>query len=128
MIDIYGRFYLEIKNKTSIPIAGGELAYTRFGFKELIDRRVVDILQPEICGTGGFTEVLKIVSMASAANIQVMPHVWGTNVAIAASLQMYAALPYFPMRRIPTEPLFEYDQSPNPLRENVTIVPVDVIL
>ena len=113
--------YLEIKRNSSILLAGGECEYTRYGFRELINRRVVDILQPDLCAAGGFTEMAKIVAMASAANLPVMPHVWGTNVGLAASLQCFAALPHFPDRRFPAEPFFECDRSPHPLRDGVTV-------
>jgi len=113
--------YCELRQRSPIPIAGGECEYTRFGFRTLIDRRAVDILQPDLCATGGFTEMNRIVAMASAANVPVVPHVWGTNVGLAAALQAYAALPNFPERRLPAEPWFELDQSPNPLREAVTL-------
>jgi D-galactarolactone cycloisomerase len=115
--DIEG--YLEVKRNTSLLIAGGECEYTRYGFRQWINRRAVDILQPDLCATGGFTEMQKIVAMASAANLPVIPHVWGTNVGLAASLQFFAALPHFPERRFPAEPFFEYDRSPHPLREGV---------
>jgi len=117
--DIEG--YLEIKRNSNILIAGGECEYTRYGFRELINRRVVDILQPDLCAAGGFTEMTKIVAMASAANLPVVPHVWGTNVGLAASLQFFAALPHFPERRFPAEPFFEYDRSYHPLRDGVTL-------
>jgi D-galactarolactone cycloisomerase len=117
--DIEG--YIEVKRSSSIPIAGGECEYTRYGFRELINRRAVDIIQPDICAAGGFTEMTKILAMASAANIPVVPHVWGTNVGLSASLQFFAALPNFPERRFPAEPLFEYDRSPHPLRDGVTV-------
>jgi D-galactarolactone cycloisomerase len=116
--DIEG--YLEVKRNTSIPIAGGECEYTRYGFRPWIERRAVDILQPDLCATGGFSEMCKIVAMASAAHLPVIPHVWGTNVGLAASLQFFAALPHFPERRFPAEPFFEYDRSAHPLREGVT--------
>ncbi|MDO9210508.1 MAG: hypothetical protein Q7V48_07150 [Deltaproteobacteria bacterium] len=52
--------------------------------------------------------------VASAWNIPLIPHVWGTNVGLAASLQFFAALPHFPERRYPAEPFFEFDRSPHP--------------
>ena len=113
--------YLEIKRNTPIFIAGGECEYTRYGFRDLINRRVVDILQPDLCACGGFTEMMKIIAMASATNLPVMPHVWGTNVGLAASLQLFATLPRFPERRFPMDPFFEYDRSPHPLRDGVTL-------
>jgi D-galactarolactone cycloisomerase len=81
----------------------------------------VDILQPDLCAAGGFTEITKIVAMASAANIPLIPHVWGTNIGLAASLQLFASLPHFPERRFPAEPFFEYDRSAHPFREEVTL-------
>jgi D-galactarolactone cycloisomerase len=112
--------YLEIKRHAPMLIAGGECEYTRYGFRELINRRCVDILQPDLCAMGGFSEMLKVIAMASAANLSVIPHVWGTNVGLAAALQLFAALPHFPERRFPAEPLFEYDRSPHPFRDGVT--------
>lgn len=112
--------YIEVKQKSNILIAGGEDEFTRYGFRELITRRAVDILQPDLCAAGGFTEMMKIVAMASAWNVPLTPHVWGTNVGLAASLQFFAALPHFPERRHPAEPFFEYDRSPHPLRDGVT--------
>jgi D-galactarolactone cycloisomerase len=113
--------YVELRAATSIPIAGGECEYTRFGFRQLIARRAVDYLQPDLCATGGFTEMARIVAMASAANLPVIPHVWGTHIGLAASLQAFAALPHFPDRRFPAEPWFEYDRSTHPLRDGVTV-------
>ena len=112
--------YIEVKQKSNILITGGECEFTRYGFRELVTRRAVDILQPDLCGTGGFTEIMKIVAMASAWNVPVIPHVWGTNVGLAASLQLFAILPHFPERRFPAELFFEYDRSPHPFRDKVT--------
>jgi D-galactarolactone cycloisomerase len=112
--------YIEVKRNSKILIAGGECEYTRYGFRELINRRAVDILQPDLCAMGGFSEMMKVIAMASAANVPVIPHVWGTSVGLAASLQLFAALPHFPERRFPAEPLFEYDRSPHPFRDGVT--------
>jgi D-galactarolactone cycloisomerase len=112
--------YLEVKRNSRVLIAGGECEYTRYGFRELINRRAVDILQPDLCACGGFSEMQKIIAMASAANLPVIPHVWGTNVGLAAALQLFGSLPHFPERRFPAEPLFEYDRSPHPFRDGVT--------
>jgi D-galactarolactone cycloisomerase len=112
--------YLEIKRHAKMLIAGGECEYTRYGFRELIARRALDILQPDLCAMGGFSEMQKVIAMASAANLPVIPHVWGTTVGLAAALQCFAALPHFPERRFPAEPLFEYDRSPHPFRDGVT--------
>jgi D-galactarolactone cycloisomerase len=112
--------YIEVRAASDVLIAGGECEYTRYGFRQLIDCRAVDILQPDLCAAGGYTEVMKVVAMASAASIPVIPHVWGTNVGFAAALQLYAALPNFPERRFTAEPFFETDRSEHPFRDGVT--------
>lgn len=111
---------IEVKNNTNIPIAAGECEATRYGFRQLITRRAVDILQPNVTIAGGFTEIQRIVALASTWNVQCIPHCWGTNVATAASLQYYATIPHIPGKFNPPEPYFEFDRSPNPIRERTT--------
>jgi len=58
----------------STMITTGEHEYTRYGFRELIRRKAADILQPDITWVGGLTEARRIVNMASAYDIPVIPH------------------------------------------------------
>ncbi len=118
-LDIEG--YLEVKRNSAIPIAGGECLGTCHDFLSLVTNKAVDILQPDVCIVGGFTEIQRIVALSNAHHLQCFPHVWGTNVAIAAALQLYAALPNVTWKVNPPEPFFEFDRSPNPLREMTTI-------
>jgi L-alanine-DL-glutamate epimerase-like enolase superfamily enzyme len=63
--------------KDAVPdmlITGGEHEYTRYGFRDLIEKRSVDILQPDIYRAGGLSELRKIAAMASAFNLPVIPH------------------------------------------------------
>ncbi len=113
--------YRELRKRSKIAIAGGECEYTRYGFRNLIERRAVDILQPDLCAAGGFSELVNIIALASAAHLPLIPHVWGTNIGLAASLQLYAVLPHFPERRFPDEPWFELDRTPHPFREGVSV-------
>ena len=62
--------------------------------------------------------------MANAFGVRVNPHVWGTGVALAASLQLIAALPHNPPRLYPIEPLLEFDQSEHPIRMAVLGEPI----
>ena len=111
--------YLELRRHTSVPLAGGEAEFTRYGFRELISRRALDIVQPDCCAVGGLSEALKVADMADAWQVRCMPHVWGTGVAIAAALQMLAMIAPCPPSLEPQEPMLEYDRSPNPLRDAI---------
>ncbi len=55
----------------------GEHEYTRYGFRELIRGRAVDILQPDVMWMGGLTEALRLAAMAAAYDIPVVPHASG---------------------------------------------------
>jgi D-galactarolactone cycloisomerase len=116
--------YREVKAALTIPIAGGEAEFTRWGFRPLISGRLVDILQPDVCAAGGISECKKIADMASAFGVRVNPHVWGTGIALAASLQLIAALPHNPPGLHPIEPLLEFDQSEHPIRMAVLREPI----
>ncbi len=116
--------YLQVKQALRIPIAGGEAEYTRYGFRELLSKRAVDIVQPDLCACGGFSEAMKIWALASTWGITYYPHVWGSAVGLYASLQLAAALPPNPLALFPTELLFELDRTPNPLREKLATTPL----
>jgi len=116
--------YLQVKQALRIPIAGGEAEYTRYGFRALLSRRAVDIVQPDLCACGGFSEAMKIWALASTWGITYYPHVWGSAVGLYASLQLAAALPPTPPALFPTELLFELDRTPNPFRERLATTPL----
>jgi D-galactarolactone cycloisomerase len=119
--------YLEVKEALDIPIAGGECEYTRFGFRDLISRRAVDIVQPDTCRVGGLSEAKKIAALSSAWGVPYFPHVWGTPVAMAAALHLMATLPEVPLCRNPLPfyqtPALEFDRTPHPIREELTTQP-----
>jgi len=117
--------YREVKAALTIPVAGGEAEFTRWGFRHLIAERAVDILQPDVCAAGGISETKKIADMANAFGVRVNPHVWGTGVALAASLQLLATLPHNPPGLHPIEPLLEFDRSEHPIRMAVLTEPIE---
>lgn len=65
---------LRIREQVDIMITGGEHEYTRWGFRELIERRAVDVVQPDIYRAGGLSELRKIAAMAAAHGLPVIPH------------------------------------------------------
>lgn len=111
--------YKELKNLTDVYLAAGENEFTKIGFREWISRRAVDILQPDICSAGGFTECRKIAALAQAWHTPIIPHVWASGIGLAASLQWLATLPPAPLALKPIEPMLEYDQSTHPFRQDL---------
>lgn len=65
---------LELKASTTIPIASGENEFTHYGFRDLIARRAVDIIQADPNVAGGLTEIRKIAAMADAFHMHFAPH------------------------------------------------------
>jgi D-galactarolactone cycloisomerase len=122
--DIAG--HCKVRAALAIPVASGECEFTRFGFREMIASHAVDYIQPDTCSAGGLSECKKIADMASASGIRYAPHVWGTGIAIAASLQLLAVLPSFtPPSLNPIEPMLEFDRTEHPVRKALLATPIE---
>lgn len=119
--------YCRVRRALDIPIAGGEAEFTRYGFRDLISRGAVDIVQPDLCICGGLSEGAKIASLAQAWHVRCVPHVWGTGVALAAALHFIAALPDQPPSLNPAPALLEFDRTENPLRDEVVATPLRML-
>jgi L-alanine-DL-glutamate epimerase-like enolase superfamily enzyme len=78
----------EVRAASSTPIAAGESEFTRFDFAELIDRRAVDVLQPDLAIAGGFSEGLKIAALCEAHRLELAPHCWGSAISFRAGLTL----------------------------------------
>jgi galactonate dehydratase len=106
----------KISRATSIPIAGGERIYTRYGFRPLFERHALDIVQPDIGNTGGIMETKKIAAMAEAYNMRVQPHICASPVSTAAALQIDACIPNFAIQELypyrPPEHWAVVDEAP----------------
>lgn len=118
--------YADLRNRTSIPIAGGECEYLRFGFQQLIKHKSVDIIQPDICASGGLTEAKRIGALASANGVDIVPHTWGTSIGIHVALHFIANIESIPGRMKRPDFLIEYDQTENGLREQLTYPPIEM--
>jgi L-alanine-DL-glutamate epimerase-like enolase superfamily enzyme len=86
--------YAELTRTSPVPIAGGEVLTRRQSFLPWIERRAVDIIQPDCTKNGGLSESRRIAWMAQDHNIRFVPHGWNTCVGLAADLQLTAALPH----------------------------------
>ncbi|HZO90602.1 MAG TPA: mandelate racemase/muconate lactonizing enzyme family protein [Chthonomonadaceae bacterium] len=83
----------EVKDKVDVPIAGGEHFCTRYGFRQVIESRCVDILQPDVLYVGGLTEMRKLCAWADAYSIMVAPHNSQGPVCTAASAHFALTCP-----------------------------------
>ncbi|NOG69388.1 mandelate racemase/muconate lactonizing enzyme family protein [Roseicella sp. DB1501] len=118
--------YRAVRAALPIPIAGGECEFTRLGFREVLASRAMDIIQPDTCAAGGLSECKKIADMAAAFGIRYNPHVWGTGIGLAASLQLMAVLPtHTPTSLAPAEPVFEFDRTEHPIRQAILRAPIE---
>ena len=114
--------YELIRRSQPIPVAAGESEFGLFGFRELLKRRALDVVQPEIARIGGFTAAMRLGALAQAHNVKVAPHTgFSCGVAQLASLHLAAATPALsrlewmwidnPLARIFEQPLPEPKDS-----------------
>ncbi|MFN9266798.1 MAG: galactonate dehydratase [Acidobacteriota bacterium] len=85
----------ELAKKTSIPLATGERIFTKWGFREILEKKAAMILQPDICYAGGITELKVIAGMAEAYYLPIAPHNPQGPCSLAASLQIAGSVPNF---------------------------------
>ncbi|MCG8546677.1 MAG: mandelate racemase/muconate lactonizing enzyme family protein, partial [Alphaproteobacteria bacterium] len=67
----------EVRATTDIPVATGESEFTRFDFRDLVELRAADILQPDLSIAGGITETMRIEALCSAWQLRFAAHIWG---------------------------------------------------
>jgi len=109
----------EIRAATDIPIASGESEFTRFDFRDLIELRAVDVLQPDLSIAGGITEAMRIEALASAHQLRFAPHLWGGALTFAAGLHVAAVTS--------TGFLLEYSLGANPMLHELAVEDFSVV-
>ncbi len=84
-----------VARSTSIPIATGERLFTKWGFREVLEKQAAVILQPDVSHAGGILECKKIAAMAECYYAAIAPHCPLGPIALAACLQLDACIPNF---------------------------------
>jgi L-alanine-DL-glutamate epimerase-like enolase superfamily enzyme len=107
-----------VAQQLDTPVSGYETETTLAGFRELIARRAVDIVQPDVIWTGGITECRKVAALAQAYGLPVIPHVFSSAVSTIANMHFIAS--------IPNGSLLECDHNPNPLRSELFENPIEI--
>ncbi len=90
-----------VARSTSIPIATGERLFTRYGFREVLEKQAASILQPDTCHAGGIFELRKIAAMAETYFASIAPHNPLGPISLAACLQVDACTPNFLIQEHP---------------------------
>ena len=88
----------DIAAKSPVALAGGEGLVSRYEFKQLLDAKGAQIIQPEVIHCGGITEIRKIAALGEVYGVEIAPHMFYGPVAHVASLHSMAALPNFLMQ------------------------------
>ena len=85
--------YATVRSASPVPVAAGEQIATHWDFERFIGMGCADIIQPDLSRCGGLTVARRVVQMADAANIELVPHSWLTHLLTGYSLQLIATLP-----------------------------------
>ncbi len=79
-----------------IPIAGAENEYRLPAYSALLERRALDIVQPDLVGCGGLLEFRKIAAVAESHQTWALPHVWDHGLTLLCSLHAIGSVPNAP--------------------------------
>jgi L-alanine-DL-glutamate epimerase-like enolase superfamily enzyme len=85
--------YVELRQRSRVPIAGGEVLTRRQSFQPWLEARAFDIVQPDVTKCGGISEERRIAWTAHDHGLKMIPHGWNTAVGLAADLQLASAFP-----------------------------------
>jgi len=84
-----------IRQQVSMPLAGGERIHGRWGFRPFLEQYVLNVIQPDLCNTGGISEGKKICDMAHVYDVGVQLHVCGSPISNAAAMHLETVIPNF---------------------------------
>jgi L-alanine-DL-glutamate epimerase-like enolase superfamily enzyme len=108
----------EVRAATTVAIAAGESEFTRFDFRDLIEHRVVDVLQPDLAICGGPTEGRRIAALAETHQLELAPHCWGSALSFAAGVSLAFASP--------AATVIEYSLGANPLLHDLAGTTIEI--
>ena len=83
----------DVRESSHTPICAGENLFLRHGFRELLEKRAVDIVMPDIQKCGGLLEARKIADMAHTYYVPMAPHCQASPIGTMASCHVLAAIP-----------------------------------
>ncbi|MEK7689669.1 MAG: mandelate racemase/muconate lactonizing enzyme family protein, partial [Bdellovibrionota bacterium] len=105
----------DLRSRCRVPIAGGENEFRIHGFRDLFEKKSLDIAMPDIGRAGGIQETKDICVLAAAFGVEVSPHCFSSGVLLAATAQLMASTP--------NAKLLEFDSSDNAIIDDLLITP-----
>ncbi|MBT5717357.1 MAG: mandelate racemase/muconate lactonizing enzyme family protein [Opitutae bacterium] len=108
----------DFRSRSKLTIAAGENEFRLHGFKQLFDRRAVDVAMPDIGRVGGIQEARNICALAESYGIPVSPHNFSSGILLAATMHLMAATP--------NTWLLELDSSDNSVYEELLVSPLEI--
>lgn len=106
-----------------VPVAGGEAARSRTALMSLLQRRAVDVIQPDAAICGGMTNVMFTAELAALHGLSCVPHTWNGGVMAAATMQVLAAMPLTGRITDDVGPWLEYDTTENAFLRGALVDP-----
>ena len=109
----------EIRRDVNIPVVTGETLHSKAEFRQVFEKRAADIINPDVCNTGGILELKEIAAMAEPYYVAVAPHNFNSvGIGLAATMQVSACIPNFLIT--------EYFVNMEPLVEEIAVEPFQV--
>jgi L-alanine-DL-glutamate epimerase-like enolase superfamily enzyme len=93
-----------LRDAVDIRIAGGEMIRELSAFRDLIERRSLDVLQPDAALVGGITGLRRVANLAEAHGIVFTPHTWTNGMGLVANAHLVAGLGCAPFLEFPYDP------------------------
>jgi L-alanine-DL-glutamate epimerase-like enolase superfamily enzyme len=112
----------ELRGKTNVRIAGGELNLGLHEFQAYLEHGCLDVYQPDATFAGGITTARKVAGMAEAAGLWFAPHTWSNGIGVIANAHLSAAVPNCPYIEFPYDP----PAWPTDVRDFVLTEPVRI--
>jgi L-alanine-DL-glutamate epimerase-like enolase superfamily enzyme len=119
----------ELNQRTDLTIAAGESEITSFAIRDLLRKKAVGVVQPDLSWVGGITEGKRIAELSRFWNVPLVPHNWGTAINFAASIQLVASMPRGELCEYPiTRRTWGEDgpESASPMMTDLVFNPVEV--
>ncbi len=92
-----------VRSRSPIPLATGERIFTKFGWRDALNKKIADIIQPDLGKCGGILEMKKIAAMAEAEYVMLAPHNPLGPIGSVATLHLSACIPNFQIQEMVRE-------------------------